>query len=207
MAEPLPKHRSREYETIFILNPDVSMDAIDGLAGRVTDVITRLDGKLLKAENWGKRRLAYLVKKQSRGYYLYLKYLGYSDMVQEIERNLRMMEPVIKYLTVKIEEDVDPAARPVNEADISFVPLIEEEPQSEQRASGDAGNLEENAAAEANADDIDSDDDETAPSRDGGATDNDDEGDESVDSSDDSDSETDSDSTEESSEDSDEEEE
>jgi small subunit ribosomal protein S6 len=127
MAQPLPKHRAREYETIFIVHPESSSDIIDQIAGKVTDVIGRLDGKLLRAENWGKRRLAYSVKKQSQGLYMYLRYLGYSDLVHEIERNFRMLEPVIKYLTVKIDEDVNPEARPVNDADISFVPMFEEE--------------------------------------------------------------------------------
>lgn len=127
MVRPLPKHRARDYETIFIIHPDTSVDAIEQVANRVTDAIDRLQGKLLKAENWGKRRLAYPVKKQQQGYYIYLRFLGYSDLVHEIERNLRMMEPVIKYLTVKIDEDVDPAARPVSENDISFVPQVIEE--------------------------------------------------------------------------------
>jgi len=131
MVRPLPKHRARDYETIFIVHPDTQVEAIEQVAGRVTDAIDRLEGKLLKAENWGKRRLAYPVAKQAQGYYVYLRYLGYSDLVHEIERNLRMMEPVIKYLTVKIDEDVDPAARPVTEGDISFAPQIEEEPEPE----------------------------------------------------------------------------
>ncbi len=142
MARPLPKHRAREYETIFIVHPESSMDTVEQVAGKVTDVITKLEGKLLRAENWGKRRLAYPVKKQPQGVYLYLRYLGYSDIVHEIERNFRMIEPVLKYLTVKVEEDVDPAARPVNEANISFMPMFEEESVPERAAeaeSDDAG--------------------------------------------------------------------
>jgi len=127
MAEPLPAHRAREYETIFIVNPETPADTMDQIAERITDVVKRLNGKLLKAENWGKRRLAYTVKKQHSGYYLYIRYLGYSDMVHEVERNLRMIEPVIKHITVKIEEDVNPESRTVNEADISFAPQVEED--------------------------------------------------------------------------------
>ncbi len=126
MATPLPKHRAREYETIFILNPEITTDGIEQIASRLTDVVTRLDGKLLQAENWGKRRLAYPVRKHPKGYYIYLRYLGYSGMVHELERNMRMLEPVLKYLTVKLEEDVDPTARPVNEEEISFLPQVEE---------------------------------------------------------------------------------
>jgi small subunit ribosomal protein S6 len=129
MAKPLPKHRAREYETIFILNPEITTGGIEQIASRMTDVISRLDGKLLHAENWGKRRLAYPVRKHPKGYYVYLKYLGYSGMVHELERTMRMLEPVLKYLTVKLEEDVDPTARPVLEEGISFLPQIEEVPE------------------------------------------------------------------------------
>ncbi len=137
MAEPLPVHRAREYETIFIIHPETPSDTIDQIAERITDVIARLNGKLLKAENWGKRRLAYTVKKQQSGYYVYVRYLGYSDMVHEVERNLRMLEPVIKHITVKVEEDVNPESRTVTDADISFAPQIEEEPETEEEDSAE----------------------------------------------------------------------
>jgi small subunit ribosomal protein S6 len=127
MANPLPKHRAREYETIFILDPECPTDVTDQIAARLRDVITRLDGKLLRAENWGRRRLAYPVRKHGKGIYIYLKYLGYSDMVAELERNLRMIERVIKHMTVKLEEDVNPETKAVREEDISFVPQFEEE--------------------------------------------------------------------------------
>jgi small subunit ribosomal protein S6 len=126
MDRSLPKHRAREYETIFILNPESATEVVDRVAGRCQDVISKLEGKLLRAENWGKRRLAYTVRKQPKGIFVYLRYLGYEGMVHELERNLRMLDPVIKYLTVKIEEDVNPEARPVREEDISFIPTYEE---------------------------------------------------------------------------------
>ncbi|MFO8073413.1 MAG: 30S ribosomal protein S6 [Polyangia bacterium] len=133
MARTLPKHRAREYETIFILHPETGEEGLGRAAERCRGVIDRLEGKLLRAENWGRRRLAYPVKGNDKGIYVYLRYLGYSEMVQELERNLRMLDPVIKYLTVKIEEDVDPDARPVDEEDISFVPRFQEA-EPEQKA-------------------------------------------------------------------------
>ena len=79
MTQPVVKHRAREYETIFILHPDSRTDVVDTVAARCLDVLERLDGKLLKAENWGRRRLAYQVQKTAKGIYNYLPYLGYSD--------------------------------------------------------------------------------------------------------------------------------
>jgi len=126
MDRSLPKHRAREYETIFILNPESATEVVDRVAGRCQDVITKLEGKMLRAENWGKRRLAYTVRKHPKGIFIYMRYLGYEGMVHELERNLRMLDPVIKYLTVKMEEDVNPEARPVREEEISFIPTYEE---------------------------------------------------------------------------------
>lgn len=161
MAEPLPVHRSREYETIFIIPPETPADTMDQVADRITDVIGRLNGKLLKAENWGKRRLAYPVKKQQSGYYIYVRYLGYSDMVHEVERNLRMLEPVIKYISVKMEEDVNPESRQVAETDISFVPQVEEEPEAandEEESDDDEDSFEDDDfTADDDAGDDDSD--------------------------------------------------
>lgn len=121
MSQFLPKYRAREYETIFILHPESKNDVVDSVANRCQDVLAKLDGKLLRAENWGRRRLAYPVRKNAKGIYIYLNYLGYQTLVAELERNLRVLDPVIKFMTVKVDEDVNPEARPVADGDISFI--------------------------------------------------------------------------------------
>ncbi len=130
MVQVLPRERAREYESIFILHPDSQSDVVDSVAARCQDIITRLQGKLLRAENWGRRRLAYPVKKHQKGIYIYLRYLGYQDVVHELERNFRAIDAIIKFLSVKIDEDVNPEARPVAETDISFVSTFVEEEES-----------------------------------------------------------------------------
>lgn len=135
MDRSLPKHRAREYETIFILNPESATEVVDRVAGRCQDVISKLEGKLLRAENWGKRRLAYTVRKHPKGIFIYLRYLGYEGMVHELERNLRMLDPVIKYLTVKIDEDVDPTTRQTSEEDVTFTATFVEEEREPQPAT------------------------------------------------------------------------
>jgi small subunit ribosomal protein S6 len=102
----------REYETIFILRPDTNLEGIQLVNTRVRGVIDQKGGRVIKLDNWGKRKLAYEVKKQLKGIYLYWQYLGTSGVVEEIERNLRMIDSVIRYYTVKVDENVDPAARP-----------------------------------------------------------------------------------------------
>ncbi len=97
----------KEYETVFILRSDVLDEERTKVLNRLNGIIEKLDGHLLMQEEWGKRKLAYKIQKSAYGIYYYLRYLGYNDMVAEIERNLRILEPVIKYMTVKLGEDVD----------------------------------------------------------------------------------------------------
>ncbi len=97
----------REYETVYILRADVLDEDRKKVTDRMSSIIERLDGTILLQEEWGKRKLAYKIMKNAYGIYFYLRYLGYNDMVAEIERNLRILEPVIKYMTVKLGDDVD----------------------------------------------------------------------------------------------------
>ena len=144
MTQVLPKERAREYESIFILHPDSQSKIVDSVAAKCQDIISDLNGKLLRAENWGRRRLAYPVKKNAKGIYIYLRYLGYQDLVHELERNFRTMDPVIKFLTVKIGVDVNPDSRPVSEADISFVSSFEE-PETKAEQKPDATEINDDA--------------------------------------------------------------
>ena len=97
----------REYETIYILRSDVDADGADKIAQRIAEVIDREKGKLLKFESWGRRRLAYEVKKQRKGVYMYAKYLGKGGLVAELERNLRLSDVVLKHQTVLTADDID----------------------------------------------------------------------------------------------------
>jgi len=65
-------------------------------------------GTLLKIENWGRRKLAYEVKKQLKGIYIFFRYLGSPGLVEEVERNLHLTDSVIRQYSVKIGENVDP---------------------------------------------------------------------------------------------------
>ncbi len=107
----------REYETVFILRSDVLDDEKNKVLERMNSIIEKLDGTLLMREEWGKRKLAYRIEKNIYGIYYYMHYLGFNDMVAEIERNLRILEPVIKYMTVKLGDDVDVEKRKAETAD------------------------------------------------------------------------------------------
>lgn len=112
--------KAREYETIYIVRPDVPNEGVAQVNQRVRNVMDQMGGKVLKVDNWGKRRLAYEVRKQLKGIYLYWHYLATPGVVEEVERNLRMLDTVIRYYTIKVDENVDPAARPTDVSDESY---------------------------------------------------------------------------------------
>ena len=128
----------REFETIFILRPDTNQDGIQLVNTRVKSVIDQLGGRLLKLNNWGKRKLAYEVKKQLKGIYLYWQYLGSAGLVEEIERNLRMLDSVIRYYTVKVDEDIHPEARPSAVDEETFTKAATTVPDEEELVTGAA---------------------------------------------------------------------
>jgi small subunit ribosomal protein S6 len=128
----------REYETIFILRPETNQDGIQAVNTRIRAVIDQMDGRLLKLDNWGKRKLAYEVRKQLKGIYLYWQYLGTSGTVEEIERNLRMLDSVVRYYTVLVDEDVVPDARPTEVTDESFQKAATTGPDEEEIVTGAA---------------------------------------------------------------------
>lgn len=100
----------RRYETILIAHVDLSEDELSSLITRYSAIITDQKGILVKVERWGKRRLAYLIKKQQRGFYILIDYAAESAAVNELERNLKINDKVLKFMTVLKEEAVDPVA-------------------------------------------------------------------------------------------------
>ena len=141
MATTTEAHkRAREYETIYVLRQDVDPDGADKVAGRVAEVVARENGKLVKVETWGRRKLAYTVAKQRRGVYYYLKYLGGGAVVSELERNLRMLDHVVKFQTVLLRDDVEVDTVAVDPEEVKFsrieVMPEEEKEESRERALG-----------------------------------------------------------------------
>src|SRR3954468_16927812 len=130
--------RKRDYETIYILRPDSTTDVIAQVNQKIRGVIENGGGNLLKVDNWGKRKLAYEVKKQLKGIYLFFSYLGTAGLVEEVERNLRLTDSVIRYYSVKIHENVDPAVRVTELTEESFTKASTPGPDEEAIATGQA---------------------------------------------------------------------
>jgi small subunit ribosomal protein S6 len=111
---------AREYETIYILRPNTPNEGVAEVNTRIRGIIENMGGKIIKVDNWGKRRLAYEVAKERKGIYLYWQYLATPGVVEETERNLRMLDSVIRYLSVRVDENIDIAARPTELDDASY---------------------------------------------------------------------------------------
>jgi small subunit ribosomal protein S6 len=133
----IAQQTNREYETIYILRPEVSVAAARKVAARMEEVTEREQGKLTLVESWGRRTLSYPVRKARRGVYIYFKYVGGGALVNELERNLRMFDEVLKYQTVLVRKGVETAALAVTEEDVKFAdvePLAEGEPEESREA-------------------------------------------------------------------------
>ena len=99
----------RNYEIIFIVRPDVTEEDVDKLIAQMEGVVAGAGGKLEKVEKLGRRRLAYRVRKQREGIYVLFRLQGSGDTVKEFERRLKVTDAVIKYLSVRIDEDLERA--------------------------------------------------------------------------------------------------
>lgn len=97
----------RRYETIVILDSDLSEEQRSPVIDRVKELIPQYNGFLIKIDEWGVKRLAYEIKKKPRGYYALLDFCGHGDLVDELERSFRIDDRVLKYMTVLLEKDAD----------------------------------------------------------------------------------------------------
>ena len=132
--------KTKEYETIYVLRGDVDPDTAEKVQNRVAEVVAREAGKLTKVEAWGRRRLAYPVAKNKKGVYVYVKYVGRGGLVNELERNLKLQDSVLKFQTVLLQEDVDEGTITIDPEEVKLarleLPAEEEEKESRERALG-----------------------------------------------------------------------
>lgn len=92
-----------KYESVVIINPSIDEEGVKTLVEKFTNLINN-DGKLEKVENLGKRKLAYEVKKQTEAYYEVFYFEANPELIFELERNYRITDEVIKFMTIKVED-------------------------------------------------------------------------------------------------------
>ena len=97
----------RQYETIAIFDPDLSEEQRGSLLDRIKETLNQHEGLLVEADEWGGRKLAYEIKKKERGYYVCLNYCGNGELVNELERQFRIDDRVLKYMTVVLDKFAD----------------------------------------------------------------------------------------------------
>lgn len=100
----------RRYETIFIVPADLPEDETNALIDRYRSLFTKNKGTVVKVEKWGKRKLAYEIKKQIRGFYVLMDLVSEHAAVTELERNFKIDDKILKFMTVKKADQVDIAA-------------------------------------------------------------------------------------------------
>ena len=101
----------RIYEVLFIVDPNIAEAEVDALAAQVQGFIEREKGKVQKVEKWGKKRLAYLVKKHREGQYVLITADVDAAAIKEIERRMHVLEGIVKFMTVRVDEDLKKAER------------------------------------------------------------------------------------------------
>ncbi|NWH06216.1 30S ribosomal protein S6 [Desulfobacter latus] len=127
----------RKYETVFISDPDMSDQAREELLERVKSIIDREKGILLDIDEWGLKKLSYEIKKKLRGYYVCLTYGGTGALVTELERNFRLSDFIMKFMTILITEHVTEESLK-QEAEEAKAATQEEAAQEEEAASQEA---------------------------------------------------------------------
>lgn len=111
------KERQREYETVYLVRPDLNDEELETAKDRLEEAVDEAGGHVLKFDDWGVRELAYEVRDESsgekfeQGRYQYYRYLLPSEEATALEDELQFVEPTLKYLTVKIDDDLIPEER------------------------------------------------------------------------------------------------
>lgn len=101
----------RTYEILFIADPNLGEPEVDALTTLVQGYAEKEGGRISKVEKWGKKRLAYIVHKHREGSYVLLTVEGGPTLVKEVERRIRVTDGVIKFITVRVDEELRKAER------------------------------------------------------------------------------------------------
>lgn len=130
----------RRYETIYILRPSLGEEEISTVIENTNAIIQQEKGTIIELNKWGMKKLAYLIKKESLGYYVYCDYAGTPAAVAEIERKFRIDDAVLKYMTIKkassiSDEQIEQAIGEVSarEIEVQKTEVVEETEVTEEQ--------------------------------------------------------------------------
>ena len=94
----------RSYETIFILSPEINDELKQSLIQKFKGIITENGGEVTNVDEWGKRKLAYEIKKKNEGYYVLMNFNADIDVPHELERNYKITDGILRYLIVNLDK-------------------------------------------------------------------------------------------------------
>ena len=141
----------RYYETLYIVNPSLAEEDYRAVVAKFTDAVGKNKGVVTKVDEWGKKTLAYDIKKFDKGYYVLLQYCGESGLTAELKRELSLDDRILKYQTIKLSDNADPEelkpkpaaseveAVKVEAVKVEAVEAVEEEATSEASSTEGEG--------------------------------------------------------------------
>ena len=131
----------RKYETVFIADPDLQDQTRADLFEKVRNIIAKEGGILTNFDEWGNKKLAYEIKKKLRGHYVCVTYGGTGKLIKELERNFRLSDKVLKFMTIllsdnvtaeQLEKEAQEAQDQSKQADEADKESVKEEPVKEE---------------------------------------------------------------------------
>lgn len=116
--------RARNYESVVLINAALEDDQIEATISRILEVLTTNGGEIIEADKWGRKRLAYPIKKAKSGYYLVLRFKAPTELISTLERNYRLDENIIRYITIALDKNALEAIAKQKESSKAAEPVV-----------------------------------------------------------------------------------
>ena len=135
----------RHYETTYILRPNIGEEQFTEIIDRTNALITNDGGTIISIDRWGMKKLAYEIKKEVQGYYVYVNYAAPGHTIEELERIFRIDDRLLRFLTIKLNDSMDDAAITLEKERIAAEAAALEAAESEE-SEDDSAPVETKAA-------------------------------------------------------------
>lgn len=96
----------RTYEILFIANPELGETEADALVSQIQGYVEKEEGRIQRIERWGKKRLAYVIRKQREGWFVLIVVEGKGNLIKEVERRIRVTDGILKFITVRVDDEL-----------------------------------------------------------------------------------------------------
>ncbi|MEW5984392.1 MAG: 30S ribosomal protein S6 [Acidobacteriota bacterium] len=144
--------QARQYELVYIVSPDATEQDVADLHEQVASTIARLQGELMKTENWGRRKLAYRIGKHREGTYVLEVFTGTGELTKELDRRLKVFDRVIRHLIVRVDEELRVAERTRARRQVDSDRRAARRPESARDRSADGADDSDGGDADAEVD-------------------------------------------------------